>query len=367
MNLAESITAQFDEPFYLQAYQFAADEIRIGLATSAFDHYLRYGQARGYLPYRDAPRPDDAAGHGQRFGALWTDAPDALDRVQGRLDTGMITHIEADWLRSWIANGYVVLPRAMPDILIARATKALDDAYSGKFPDLLFECHKVSPSGPIKWQPEINPHASKAIDIHVYAIAIRDLILAAPISRFLGILFEALPLASQTLGFLRGSSQPAHQDSAYVSYSIPRRFAATWVALEDVTANAGELFYYPGSQHFDDYLYQGRYKSVSEAQRLGGLTGEEAHQQIAGHERSLPEKAKQLGLVKEPFMAKRGDVLVWHPDLAHGGMPISTDATRKSIVTHYCPRSNTPLFAEHFHQKPRAHGQGFYTSGAYKL
>jgi hypothetical protein len=360
-------TEQFDDAFYLRAYQMAADEIRQGLAASARDHYRIYGRARGYLPYAKAPRPDDAAAAELRFGGFWTDAPDALDRIQGRLDMHAITHVEAEWLRQWVRDGYVILPEAIPDILLTRAARALDGAYRGEFPDLRFECHAVEQNGLIPWRPEINPHASKAIDIHVHAIAIRDLMLSAPIVRFLALVFEAMPLASQTLGFLRGSSQPAHQDSAYVAYSIPRRFAATWIALEDVSADAGELFYYPGSHRFDDYLYQGEYKSVAEATRLGGLTPDQAREQISGHERVLPAKAEQRGLFKEIFRAKRGDVLVWNSDLAHGGMPISGEATRKSIVTHYCPRFNVPLFAEYFHQKPRPHGEGYYTSGAYKL
>lgn len=358
---------QFDEAFYLRAYQMAADEIRLGLAASARDHYLKHGRARGYLPYATAPRPDDAAAMTSRFGGFWTDAPDALDRIQGRLDMSAITFVEAEWLRQWVRDGYAILPSAIPDTLLTRAARSLDGAYRGEFPDLRFECHAVEQNGVIPWREEINPHASKAIDIHVHSIAIRDLILSGPVVRFLALVFEAMPLVSQTLGFLRGSSQPAHQDSAYVAYSIARRFAATWIALEDVTADAGELFYYPGSNRFDDYLYQGEYKSVAEANRLGGLTPEQTHAQIGGHERILPAKAAQHGLSKQVFRAKRGDVLVWNSDLAHGGMPISREATRKSIVTHYCPRFNVPLFAEHFHQKPRPHGQGYYTSGAYKL
>ena len=32
---------------------------------------------------------------------------------------------------------------------------------------------------------------------------------------------------------------------------------------------AGELFYYPGSHRFPDFLYGGRYKSIVEAARCG--------------------------------------------------------------------------------------------------
>ena len=80
------------------------------------------------------------------------------------------------------------------------------------------------------------------------------------------------------------------------------------------------------------------------SQRIGAsvdpLTG------IPGHVQSLEARAQAAGLAKLPFAARKGDVLVWHADLAHGGNPVSADVTRKSIVTHYCPKHLAPLFTE---------------------
>jgi hypothetical protein len=36
-------------------------------------------------------------------------------------------------------------------------------------------------------------------------------------------------LVTQTLAFWRGSAQNGHQDSAYVNYSTPMQFAASWI------------------------------------------------------------------------------------------------------------------------------------------
>jgi phytanoyl-CoA hydroxylase len=178
-----------------------------------------------------------------------------------------------------------------------------------------------------------------------------------------GLLFECLPFASQTLGFLRGSAQEAHQDSAYVAYSIARNFAASWIALEDVTADAGELFYYPGSHRMQDYEYGGSYKSVSEALRAG--IGQDAvGRQVGDHVSRLPKQADALGLQKKTFLARAGDVLVWHAGLAHGGQPVSKHVTRKSLVTHYCPRVLAPLFMERNAMNVFTHhsGAGFTAS-----
>ena len=90
-----------------------------------------------------------------------------------------------------------------------KAALDLDRAYAGGFPDLKFQCHRVTRDH-IHWQPEINPHPAKALDIHHFSPAIRDLMFADAIAEFLGLIFDSKAFASQTLGFLRGSAQEGH-------------------------------------------------------------------------------------------------------------------------------------------------------------
>src|SRR4051794_20311895 len=61
------------------------------------------------------------------------------------------------------------------------------------------------------------------------------------------------------------------------------------------------------------------------------------------YEAQLSEAARARGMAERTFLAKRGDVLIWHAGMAHGGKPISQARTRKSVVTHYCPREIAPL------------------------
>ncbi len=352
----------FDVEFYLRAYPAAAQEVRTGLTKTPFQHYLKYGRARGFLSNAKAWRPANGAAMPSPFGGLWPDAPNAADIIQGRQEIGAITAAQADKLRFWLQNGYVILENAIPPSVVDRAAADLDRAYAGAFADLKFECHAVAPDH-IAWRSEINPHPAKALDIHHFSPAVRNLMFSDAIAEFLGLIFESKAFASQTLGFLRGSAQEGHQDSAYVVYSIPRQFAATWTALEDVTLGAGELFYYPGSHRFEDFLYQEHYKSVSEAQRMTGATS--MREAVEQHVHSLEERAQQRGIPKLPFAAKKGDVLVWHSDLVHGGNPVSHEVTRKSIVTHYCPKHLTPLFSEHMRIKLWDHNGHRYTTSHY--
>ena len=75
----------------------------------------------------------------------------------------------------------------------------METAYSGGYPGLLFGCHKLVPHS-AAWSAEMNAHPAKALDIHMFSSALRNVMFSPPIVRFLGLLFECLPITSQTLG-----------------------------------------------------------------------------------------------------------------------------------------------------------------------
>jgi ectoine hydroxylase-related dioxygenase (phytanoyl-CoA dioxygenase family) len=174
---------------------------------------------------------------------------------------------------------------------------------------------------------------------------------------------ERRAFATQTLSFWRGSAQGAHQDSAYVNYSLPMQFLASWIALEDVSPDSGELFYYVGSHRMPEFLYIDRFKGVEEAGRLN--PGFNLQPQIRHHVQRIPIVAAEMKLPARQFLAKRGDILIWSADLAHGGSPISTTTTRKSVVTHYTTAEAVPSYFELHPGKVRASYRGDSYSSAH--
>jgi hypothetical protein len=356
------LLCRFDEAFYLRSYPMVAAELDKGLAATPLEHFVLYGTGRGYIPHPAAARAANPAAGASAFGGLWIDSGDAAARIEGRRETGQIDDRQAELLHRFRLDGYVILPNAIPNGLLEPALAAFDKAYAGGCPGLLFECAQVL-SGHEPWRKEILEHPAKALDLHHFSCAIRRMIFAPAIVEFLGLIFEAKALASQTLGFLRGSAQENHQDSAYVPYTLGRNFAASWIALEDVTLGAGELYYWVGSHRLDDFLYDGEYKCVAEARRMNGPGS--LGQQVGEHVASLGRRAAEAGLSNERFAARRGDVLIWHADLVHGGNPVSKDITRKSVVTHYCPKHLVPLFAETQQVRFFSHEGHLFTSSHY--
>jgi hypothetical protein len=346
---------QLDPDWYLAAYPQAVADLAAGRARDPADHYARLGRFRGYLPNLGAERPRDPAGVRSAFGGLWTDQGNALDMVEGKLEIGRITAPEAEALRRFIVDGYVVLKRAMPALTLWRARRALEAAYAGKIEGVKF-CSPHLGFEVGDWVPGVKDAPCKALELHARSRAVRDAIFAPVISNFLQLLFDRPAMATQTLGFWHGSTQRAHQDTAYVTYSLPLQFAASWIALEDVRADSGELFYYAGSQRLGDYLYQGRYKGISEGKRHEPDWDQQPQDQA--HWESIVQRSLQQGCEERTFLARKGDVLIWAADLAHGGKPSDLTRSRRSLVTHYCPAEVAPLYFEGAPRKIWRHRSG---------
>jgi hypothetical protein len=355
-------TEVFDAAWYGKTYLLVPQEVDATDAAALEQHYKDIGRHRGYLPNQQAPRPKNAAGFMSPFGGLWIDLANAQDIIDGKQEIGMITEEEAAQLRSFISDGYVVLKAAVAPDILDRAEAEVEAAYAGKYRELLFECPAVA-RDPEPWREGLKAHPAKAIDLHIFSQEIRDLIFNAPLLRFLHLLFERPPLATQSLSFYLGSGQPLHQDSIYVAYTLPLQFAASWIALEDVKPGGGELEYFVGSHRaLPEFVYAGETKSVTEAQRVS----QDRQRVVQDHERHLrliEQEGIYRNLTRSRFEAKRGDMPIWHSELAHGGAKVSPDLTRKSVVTHYCPKEISPLFrlSSIFKHDTAA----YYTTGAY--
>ena len=158
--------------------------------------------------------------------------------------------------------------------------------------------------------------------------AVRAMALEPVILNLLRQLYGREPFAFQTLNFAVGSEQHFHSDAIHF-HSYPHGFmCGVWFALQDIEAESGPLHYFPGS-HRMPYL---------SAQALGlnpdQIAAEAQPQTLfeAHWQKAVAEK----GLQPERFLARRGDVLIWHANLLHGGEPVQNRQLRRwSQVVHY--------------------------------
>ncbi len=132
----------------------------------------------------------------------------------------------------------------------------------------------------------------------------------------------------QSINFKTGSEQDTHSDSIHMTTFPLGGIFGVWIALEDIDEDNGPLHYYPESHKLPYYLNK-------EYNNEGNffLTGKEKYTQ---YEKMIQDKIAQQPLTKKIFTAKKGDVLIWHANLFHGGEPhVNKEKGRRSMVFHY--------------------------------
>ncbi|WP_294298318.1 phytanoyl-CoA dioxygenase family protein [uncultured Chryseobacterium sp.] len=145
---------------------------------------------------------------------------------------------------------------------------------------------------------------------------------------FLSVLMDGQAKLFQSINFINGSQQKTHSDSIHMTTYPLGGLLGVWIALEDIDENNGALHYIPKS-HKLPYFLNSDYDNEGDALRMGKKS-------YKAYEEFLEEKVKELGLEKEIFRAKKGDLLIWHANILHGGEPhLDKSKTRKSLVYHY--------------------------------
>ena len=313
------------------------------LARSEMDHVrVRLVGSTFYLRDTGTVAPT-AAATVSRFGGFWIDRTDWLDRLARKHRDGELSDELSHAIFSFVRDGYYIVEGAVPEPTVDALNAEIERFWHEPPPGLLIETFE--PDGVHKYIPadiRYRAGATKLLDLYAFSSLARDAIAAPKVVEFLGAVFEDKPKAFQGLYFWKGSEQRIHKDTAYVKIDTnPMHLVATWLALQDVLRGTGELVYYVGSHRAPDYLFGGTNKWM------------ESHpQEHARFLDSLDEDAVRYQQVKSSFLAKKGDVLIWHGDLAHGGAPISDPgATRKSLVTHLTAASDDPFYRrDHAHR-----------------
>ena len=141
---------------------------------------------------------------------------------------------------------------------------------------------------------------------------------------------EREPKPLQTIMAHKGSQQGAHSDSIHMTTYPIGYLSAAWIAFEDIHPDSGPLVFYPGS-HRLPYVFS-KDVGISEAdfKKHGYSSYSEKYEPYI---RRLVEERR---IEPHYFHAKRGDVLIWHANLIHGGsMRRNIQLSRKSLVCHF--------------------------------
>jgi len=157
---------------------------------------------------------------------------------------------------------------------------------------------------------------------------VREKGLRTDLLELLGVLLQGEARLFHSINFLTGSEQHTHSDSIHMTTYPAGGMLGLWFALEDIDDNNGPLHYYPGS-HTLPYYLNADYQNEGNRWFIGD-------KDYHVYEDFIAARIAALGLQKTVFHAKKGDVLIWHANLFHGGNPqLDSNRSRKSMVLHY--------------------------------
>jgi phytanoyl-CoA hydroxylase len=289
----------------------------------------------------------------------WVDADDAdvVRYVLGlREDPGFDL---AAALQSWKVNGYVVFEGVIDTNLIDALES--DIVYLKRhFRDfeLIAELRGEQKALREFREDDLELDGVKFNNIQTISRAAALLSMTREVALFLRHVFGSPPVVMQSLTFWKGSQQPIHIDYPYVRcQNILAHLAASWIPLEDIHPDSGPLAYYPGSHRPDvsGFFDWGGGSVLYEPDSL------RTPMEFADF---LSDQMRRGSVERKIFCPRKGDVLIWHGNLAHEGTVIrDASRSRKSYVTHYTSLAAYPSE----HMKPDALKLGAYqtANGAY--
>lgn len=238
----------------------------------------------------------------------WLDKTDSAVAAPTHPDFVRFSEDIQQQIKSWSDKGYMILKQLIDEPTV----EAINS-----------EINQLQASGRLKFE-----NKNKLMFANRQSDLIRSVTEHPVLNGVMSFLLDKKIFPFQTINFITGSQQRAHSDSIHMTTYPLGYLIAAWVALEDITPDSGPLFYYPGS-HKLPFLFNSDYNQQSTLLSLG-------NKQYEDYEDFLEEMIEANAFGKETFLAKKGDVLIWHANLVHGGEPVkSPTATRKSMVIHY--------------------------------
>jgi phytanoyl-CoA dioxygenase PhyH len=293
-----------------------------GLVARLFASARPRSRFRPVVP--DVPLAGDAVTH-FRAGAFpdagprpWLDRPDAAAAIEAKRARGEISAAEAAFARSWLRDGVVTIPGFFEE----RRADAVFGAY-----ERALAARLVTPDA----EPTAaDPLPGRTLNAHSTVPEIDAMLHDPGVMEIVSVLLGAQALPFQTIIGHKASEQPAHSDAIHMTTYPLGYLAASWLALEDIAPDSGPLVYYPGS-HRLPYVFADDVAISPDEFRNEGY-GPYAQR----YEPRIAALIAEHGLHAYTFAPRKGDLLLWHGNLIHGGAPRARiGASRRALVCHY--------------------------------
>ena len=282
-------------------------------------------------------RKDILDDHGFVKSDLWVDDKNALEVLQkctdsNELDTEMLTAMS-----DFIVKGYAVIDLNLSQDFLCRSTDNVHKIITERPRDLLGAQIGLNNGRPMPlsyFNDEFQPKPGfRLLDSHSHVPEFEILMTNQKLHRFVQLVLGQTCVASQSLCFLYGSNQSLHRDPWFVVTTPIANMMAAWIALEDIDPDSGPLTFVPGSHRLP-------YKPLPSGD-IVFHDPQVTEENRSDHRKHMTDMMEAHGLNVETFSAKKGQALIWHSSLIHGGSVVRDPSkTRKSFVIHYDALAN---------------------------
>ena len=213
-------------------------------------------------------------------------------------------------------EGFLIFETGFRDICFDQITQSLDYFWTKKEAPKGILNHKIQ-------EENLKNGSNRLQDLWEVFPVIREIAIHHDILALLQFLYNDRPKPFQTLNFPVGTQQTVHSDALHFNSKPFGKMCGVWIALEDIEPKSGPLFYYPKSHLLPE---------LSE-ELLGFMPVSDNYSKV------IEYWEKQIDIHKYDriqALLKKGQAIIWHGNLLHGGMPRKDSfTTRHSQVTHY--------------------------------
>lgn len=273
----------------------------------------------------------------------WFDRDDAKSRIEERLSKKEISLEDARMLRAWVDDGCLTLHGIIPEADIDGVNRFVDGLFTTSEANngitLLGYTLSEEKGGDavphselVKLSPEQRQKNARLSPWRIHELknqceAANRIFNNVRLKEIASLIFDRGAYPRSTINFYLGSQQELHQDMAVFHVFPGNYLIGAWIALEDISVDSGPLRYVPGSHKRAPYVAFSNHPQTT--LRTCSLS------EYEGYYKYTNKIADDFGGAKS-YIARKGDVFLWHGMLVHGGSAVNNPTlTRRSMVIHY--------------------------------
>ncbi|PTB20715.1 phytanoyl-CoA dioxygenase [Trinickia symbiotica] len=221
-------------------------------------------------------------------------------------------------------DGYLIIEGFFSEEVVHSTWKAYKEAIASG--------SGVPPNEPL-FEADTTP--ARVLNPHFKVDAVRDMLFDDRMSDIVSLLLGVKALPFQTIIGHKSSEQLQHSDSIHMSTYPAGYLVANWIAFEDIHPDSGPLVYHPGS-HKLPYL-------MADNLGISFDVGYAAYHKVYEPAVQLQLLIQDHKLETKYLVPKKGDVLLWHANLLHGGSKLNDplQVSRKALVCHFFAKGCT--------------------------